>query len=146
MMKKFLVAIVAIIAIAITANAGETFSRDASVLPKAAQTILADNFKAKVSMIKIDKDFGRVSEYEVILTDGSEVTFDHNGNWKEVEVSLKNSVPSFFVPKSVSEYIKKTHSGQKIVGIEKNRSGYEVELTNGIDLKFNNQGLFLKYD
>lgn len=146
MIKKLLLTLVVFIGMATTATAGETYVHDASVLPQAAQTILANNFKAKVSLVKIDKDFGRVSEYEVILTNGSEVKFDREGNWKNVEVSIKNSVPTYFVPKSIADYIKKNHPGQKVIGIEKNRGGYEVEITNGIEIKFNNQGEFRKYD
>ncbi len=146
MNKKILLAIIAIFGMAFGSYSRDTYSRDASILPKAAQTILTDNFKAKVSVIKIDKDFGRVSEYEVVLTDGSEVKFDNNGNWKDVEVAKNHTVPSFFIPKDVSEYIKINHSGEKLVEIENTHGGFELDIANGFELKFNNQGQFVKYD
>ena len=68
------------------------------MLPKAAQTTIANNFKAKVSVVKIDKDFGRISEYEAILTDGTEISFDRDGNWDNVEVNKSASVPSSLIP------------------------------------------------
>ena len=89
---------------------------------------------------------GRIDEYEVVLTDGSEISFDRNGNWDNVEVNNTASVPKGFVPKGVGEYVKKNHAGTRVVGIDKDRSGYEVELSNGIDLKFDRAGNFLKYD
>lgn len=146
MIKKFLIAIVAMVGIATAAMARDTYARDASVLPKAAQTTLANNFKAGVSVIKIDKDLGRISEYEVILTDGTEITFDRDGNWDNIEVGKKGSIPLAFIPQEIASYVKKNQPGQKIVGIDKERSGYEVELANGIDMKFDKQGKFVRYD
>lgn len=146
MIKKILMLIVAVVGLSSTANAKDTYVRDASVLPKAAQAVLSKNFKAGVSVIKIDKDFGRISEYEVILTDGTEITFDRDGNWDNVEVKKQSSVPSAFVPKAISDYVKAQHPKLKIVGIDKERSGYEVELSNGIEMKFDKEGKFLRYD
>lgn len=124
----------------------DTYAHDASVLPRAAQSVLKKNFKSNVSVVKIDKDFGRVSEYEVVLSDGAEVTFDSKGNWKDVEVAADKSVPAGFVLKPISDYVSKNHKGAKIVGVDKNRSGYEVQLNNGIEMKFSTSGQFVRYD
>lgn len=146
-MKKFLLALTLIIAMTVGASARDTYSHDGSVLPEAARTVLAGNFKkAKVSLVKIDKKFGRVDEYEVIMTDGSEVEFDAAGNWKNVETNKAVGVPSGFIIKPISSYVSKTHPGTKIVGIEKERHGYDVELSNGIEMKFDSAGAFLRYD
>lgn len=84
--------------------------------------MLANNFKAKVSVVKIDKDFGRVSEYEVILTDGTEITFDRNGNRDNVEVGVDGHIPSAFIPNTIVQYVKKNQPGQKNVGIDKEQT------------------------
>lgn len=146
MFKKILFAVVAVLTLSTCAQAKDTYAHDASVLPKAAQTTLANNFKAKVSVVKIEKDFGRVSEYEVILMDGTEVSFDRDGNWENVEVNKDKSVPAAFVPKAISAFVKKNQPGQRIVGIDKERKGFDVELSNGVDIKFDKQGNFLRYD
>ncbi len=145
-MKRILMILAIVLGVVAGASAKDTYAHDASVLPKAAQTELAKNFKAKVSLVKIDKDFGRISEYEVILDDGTEVTFDKNGNWENVEVNNSKSVPSAYVPKAIADYVKKNQNGARIVGIEKERNGYEVELSNGVDMKFDKAGNFLRYD
>lgn len=126
--------------------ARDTYSHDASVLPEAARTTISENFNAQISVVKIDKDFGRVSEYEVILTDGTEISFDRDGIWDNIEVSASKSVPSVFVPTAIAEYVKTNYPELSIVGIDKERGGYEIELSNGIDMKFNKQGKFLRYD
>ena len=145
-MKKVLLTLLLAAVVSITASARDSYSRDAASLPTAARTILKNNFKSEVSLIKIDKDFGRVSEYEVILTDGTEITFDRAGNWKEVEVRQNSQVPSKFIPAAISSEVKRLQKGLKVVGIEKKRSGYEVTLSNGIEMKFNSQGRFTGYD
>lgn len=145
-LKKLLIVAIAIVGVTFAASAKDTYAHDASVLPTAARTMLKNNFKSDVSIVKIEKSMGRISEYEVILTDGSEITFDSDGNWKSVEVSAKKSVPSSFVPEAIAKYVKSNQPGQKIIGIEKERSGYEVELSKGVDMKFNKSGEFVRYD
>ena len=145
-MKKLMIALAVIFGIFLCASAKDTYAHDASVLPKAAQTTIANNFKAKVSLVKIDKDWGRVSEYEVILTDGSEISFDKDGNWENVEVNNSRSVPSAFVPAQVRKVVAGQQPGQRIVGVDRDRRGYDIELSNGIEMKFDKAGKFLGYD
>lgn len=145
-MKKLILALFVLLISAGVASARDTYAHDASVLPKAAKAVVDKNFKSKVSVVKIDKDLGRVSEYEVVMTDGAEVTFDSKGNWKEVEVGVGASVPTGFVPKAIETYVTANHKGQHIVGIQKDRKKYEVELSNGIEMRFDLNGRFLRYD
>lgn len=128
------------------AQASDTYAHDGSVLPESASSVIKNNFNAKVSVVKIDKDFGRISEYDVVLSDGTEITFDRNGNWKDIEVANNRTVPASMVPASITAYVKDNQVAQHIVGIEKNRSGYEVQLSNGVDMKFNENGQFVRYD
>lgn len=145
-MKKFLfVALIALLSTTV-ASARDKYTHDASVLPAVAQSVIKSNFKANVSLVKVDKDFGRVSEYEVILTDGTEIAFDRDGNVKEVETAETSSVPAAFIPQPITMYINKYHAKQRIVGFERERSGYEVTLSNGLDLKFDRNANFVKYD
>lgn len=116
------------------------------MLPTAARTTLQRHFKADVSIIKIDKTLGRVDDYEVILTDGTEIKFDRNGNWEEIEVARNRKIPSGFVPGAIEEYVKRYHDDANIVGVEKERRGYEVTLSNGVDMKFDKNGNFKRYD
>ncbi|MDE7347426.1 MAG: PepSY-like domain-containing protein [Muribaculaceae bacterium] len=144
-MKNLLVILTVIIG-AFSASARNNYSHNQEDLPIAAQTILKNNFKAGVSHIKIEKDFGKIKEYDVILTDGTEVTFDSHGNWKDIEVRQNASVPATLVPKAIADYVNQNQKNAKITGIEKNRSGYEVELSNGVEMKFNSESRFIKYD
>lgn len=144
-MKKLLL-LFAMVTTMFAASARENYSYDVNTLPPAAQTMLRNNFKAKVNHIKIDKNLGHVSEYDVVLNDGSEITFDSDGNWKEIEVSRSSAVPKKLVPSSISKYVKHNVGKTAIVGIEKERRGYSVELSNSVEMKFDAKGKFLRYD
>ena len=41
---------------------------------------------------------------------------------------------------------KANHPGEIIVSIDKEHYGYDIELSNSLDLKFNKQGQFISYD
>lgn len=144
-MKKFIISLIAVTVMAVTASARDTYSRDASVLPAPARTVLKNSFKAGISLIKIDKDLFD-TDYEVILTDGTEVKFDSKGNWRDVECRAGKSVPDAFVPAAIRQWVKTSHKGVRIVGIEKDSRGYEVQLDNGLEARFNSQGVFREYD
>lgn len=94
---------------------GDYYSRNISILPETVKVILAKNFKAPVSFIKTEKTLGFVVDYEVILTDGTEITFDKNGTWESVEISANQVAPNVFIIKGISDYINKNFPGQKIL-------------------------------
>lgn len=145
-MKKILILMALILGIGTMASAKSSVSRDTSVLPQAAKTTISNNFKAKISLIKTEKTLGAVKGFEVVLTDGSEISFDKNGNWEDVEVPRGKEVPSEFILKPIKDYVKKNHSGQKIESVDRDRNGYDIELSNGIGLKFDKEGKFIRYD
>lgn len=114
-------------------------------LPQAGQKFITSYFGAKqVSAVLMDDDYFS-KDYEVILTNGTKIEFDGDGAWTEVD-GKRNAIPTGFVPKSISNYVKKSFPNAKIKKIEKKRFKYEVELTNGLDLEFNSRGQFTKID
>lgn len=145
-LKHLILSLLLVITASSAASAGGRVYHDASILPTAAKTAIEKNFKADISFIKVDKSFGRISEYEVVLSDGTEVTFDRAGNWTEIEASLDRGVPKAYIPQNVEQWVKKNHKGCKIVGLEKKTRGLEVTLSNGIEAKFDSQGSFIRYD
>ena len=145
-MKRIILGLLMIAGLSLAADAKDTYGHDASVLPKAAQSVIKKNFKTRVGVVKIDKDFGRISEYEATLTDGSEITFDRDGNWKEIETNIEKSVPSAFVPTAISTFVKKNNPGTRIVGIEKKRTGYAISLSNRKDIQIHKQVITVKSD
>ena len=102
------------------------------------------NFKSAVNHIKVDKELFNGTEYDVVLRDGTEIEFDNDGNWTSVETI--GGVPSSFLLPSIKQFVKKNYKNQKVVKVSVDRKEYEVELQNGIELKFDRAGNFLRVD
>jgi len=114
-------------------------------LPANGQKFVNAHFGSKnVSAVILDDDFIK-KDYEVILTNGTKIEFDGSGNWKEVD-GKRNAIPTGFAPKAITNYVRKSFPNTAIKKIEKKRFGYEVELTNGLDIDFDSKGNFKRID
>ena len=114
-------------------------------LPASARTTLKQCFpKAQVALAK--KETGWFDKgYEVIFTNGNKIEFNADGSWKEVECK-QGEVPSALVPAFIQNYVRKNYAGFRVVKIERKRTTFEAELSNGLDLTFTSQGQLLKID
>lgn len=134
-MKKLLSLMLATIVASLSATMFAGTPINQSELPKAAQTFITQYF-SKDQVRKVEKDNGRRGmEYEVDFTSGAEIDFTSDGNWKEVKAARGTSVPSEIVPTAIAKYVDTNFKGQSIVEISRKRGGYEVELSNGSELK-----------
>ena len=114
-------------------------------LPAAAQTFVQNTFPGKgIAYATIDRDFGKTT-YDVRLNDGTEVDFDSKGTWDKVDCGL-SAVPAQLVPEAIANYVKANYAGATIVKIDKERHGYDIELSNDLELKFNKQGQLIGFD
>ena len=137
--KSAVIAIVAIILLAIPAHA-DKYSIDRKDLPEAAQTFLSKHFgKTRVSMVKTDKHLLKKTDYDVKLVNGTKIEFNNSGDWTSVDCKTRE-VPSAIIPKRIQSYVKKNFPETTIVSIEKNTTNFEVELNDGIELKFDRLG------
>ena len=146
-MKKFLTLITVILLGVGLSMARDKVTTDTSVLPKNALELINKHFgKVGVNHIKVDKNMiGHVDDYDVILNNGAEIEFKADGTLKSVDCGSK-SVPDALVIKPIRDYIKKNFKGAAIVSFEIERNSYEIELVNGLDLKFDRSGNFIKVD
>ena len=102
-----------------------TFANDKVVpeeqLPAATQSFIQQTFPGQgITYVILDKDFGKTT-YEVFLDNGVELEFDKNGTWDKVDCVF-SAVPD------------------DIIKIDRKRYGYEVELSDDLELKFNHYG------
>ena len=136
-MKKTKILLLSLFVLFVSVACAEDDKRIAtSELPTAAQQFIKKYFaKKKVALAKVDKELTSTT-YEVVFTDGATVDFNSKGQWYDIECR-KESVPSALVPSQITTYVKANYSGRPIVKLEKQRrGGYEVELSDGLELKF----------
>ena len=78
--------------------------------------------------------------------DGTEIDFDSKGNWEEVSAKNGQAVPASVVPSFAASYLKEHNFTEPVTKVERDRKGYEVELSTGVSFKFDKKGKFLKAD
>lgn len=137
---KFLLAALLCFAMSAVCRADDTpISPDA--LPAAAKTFVQTNFPQQ-KIIYAEKDW---NSYECRLDNGVKIEFNKKGNWDKVDCHMM-AVPAAIVPEAIQKYVKATFPDCVVTKIDKERYGYEIELSNDIDLKFSHQGTLLSMD
>lgn len=116
-------------------------------LPEQAQMFLTKHFEnADVLYAKAERDMGVVtSSYDVVLEGNVKVEFNRSGEWTSVDCE-RGQVPDGLLPQGVLDYVTKKFAKAYVVEIERDRMGYEVKLSNDLDLDFDKNGKFLRVD
>ncbi len=114
----------------------------AASLPAAAKTFVNTHFKGD-KIVYAEKDW---DSYECRLNSGAKVEFNRKGVWQKVESKNGNAVPAALVPQAIKAYVKANYPDMTIIKIEKERYGYDIELSNDMDLKFNKKGELVGMD
>lgn len=108
-------------------------------LPAAAQTFLKTHFADLTLAYAVEDPKFVGSEYEVTYTDRTEVEFRPNGEWSSVERRYA-AVPASIVPAQISDYVaKSSFPNQYIKKVERDAYTWEIELSNGIEIKFDRE-------
>lgn len=117
-----------------------------SNLPQKAQTFISDYYPtAKVLSVKKELDHGVVL-YDVDFTNGQEIVFNSDGEWIEVDAPDGQSIPSGIIPAAIEEYLNTNYQDYGVNDITRTAGGYEVELVSGVDMFFDAQGNFIRFD
>ena len=111
---------------------------DYGQLPSAAKTFISTDFPAlSVSYVTRDTDLLDTT-YDVHFTNGLKVEFNSRGEWKEISTKTA-TIDSKYIPAQIISAVESRWPGVQFKKIEKHRYGYEVELTNRLELKFDKQ-------
>jgi len=116
-------------------------------LPATGSTFLKEHFN-NVTVLSVTKEKEGFSgtEYKVLLDNRTEVKFDKNGNWKEVDGANNIAIPTTFILPVIVDYVTEKYPNADFNSIEKDNGNFDVELTNELELVFNSQGDFLRID
>ena len=92
-------------------------------------------------------------DYDVTLSDYTQIGFDGNLfgkiEWDEVDcrhASLSTAVPAALVPVEISNYVSRIHGSQTITKIAKDNRGWDIELSNGIEIEFDKRFNVIDFD
>lgn len=130
------VALVCLVAFQVSAVADNDKPINVTQLPATAQQTIKKYFSnKKVALAKQETGIFEKS-YDIIFNNGEKVEFDRNGNWTEIDCKM-SSVPAKLVPAKITQYVKSTYPGTKILKIEKDDNRYEVKLSNRLEITFN---------
>lgn len=117
-----------------------------SKLPQASQVFLKKHFpNQKIASATEERDDVFWKEYKVFLTGGASIEFDSKGVWKEVKV--RSGVPATIVPVAIQKHVQSNYPNETIMELKKEKRGiYDVELSNGMELKFNSAFKLMKME
>lgn len=111
-------------------------------LPALAKDFLQKNFKAQISLVLEDKN-----SYEVYLNDGTELEFDIDGSWREIEAKL-TPINVDILPYHLATIVKNEFPNMLLKEVEKKINYYKIEFANGFELviDFNGAILYKEFD
>ena len=100
--------------------------------------------KANILMVNADWD-----EFEVRLSDGTQLEFTRKPEWKKIDCehsTIYPNVPARLIPEKISAYLSSNFADQGITKIVKKRRGWEIELDNKLEIKFNKRFNVIEFD
>ena len=142
-MKKLLILIFSLLPFVALADDDRPVSFEE--LPSAAREFIRKHFpQEKITLATVDREFMDTT-YDVIFTDGTKIEFDFSGEWKEIDCR-GSFVPAGGLLPEIAAFISDRFPGARVRDIERDRRGYELNLDNHAELRFNLRGAFRGYD
>ena len=143
-MKKFLVSGIFALVLLMTACSDKPVAVEQ--LPEPVKAFIQQYFPGQtISYAEKDVELTG-SKYDVVLADGTRVDFDTDNVWEKIECTMASPVPTALIPAPIVAHIQTNFPDAMILKIDKDHDGYEVELANGLELKFNKQGVLTEMD
>lgn len=114
-------------------------------LPAKAKSYIKKNFaNEKIAHIFYDSELTD-RDYKVQFENGTEVEFDNDGKWTKIDCQRK-AVPAAIIPTEIAAYVERNFADKQIVEISREWNEWEVKLSNGLELQFNNKFKLRKID
>lgn len=139
-MKRFVFAFVAIVCFGLST----ALAQNTNANPAITQFVTQYFPEATIQMVMPDED-----DIDVVLNDYTKIEFKLNNEWKKVDCEHATkfiSVPATLVPEQITAYVNANFPNTIIKKLEKKFFGWEIELSNGLEVKFNNNFKVTKVD
>ena len=119
-------------------------AQNANTNPAITQFVTQHFPNATIQMVMPDED-----DIDVVLNDYTKIEFKLNYEWKKVDCEHSTtftSVPATLVPEQITAYVNANFPNATIKKLEKKYMGWEIELNNGLELKFNKNFKVMEID
>ena len=139
-MKRFIFAFVAIVCFGLST----AMAQNTNANPAITQFVTQYFPEATIQMVMPDED-----DIDVVLNDYTKIEFKLNNEWKKVDCEHATkfiSVPATVVPEQITAYVNANFPNTIIKKLEKKFFGWEIELSNGLEVKVNNNFIVTKVD
>lgn len=142
---KTIIAFMAALTLSLTACADRHHIVGYDMLPVQAQTFVKKYFSnEKIAYIERERE-GLHYEYNVYLTNATEIDFDYQGNLESVDCGIR-SIPKGIVPEKIMQYVEYHFPDFFVVEYAIDRHRMTIELNNGLELLFDTDGNLLEID
>ncbi len=139
-MKKLIFAFIAIVCFGFSS----VMAQNTNANPAITQFVTQYFPDATVQMVMPDDD-----DIDVVLNDYTKIEFRRNNEWKKVDCEHSTTftaVPATLVPEQITAYVTANFPNAIIKKLEKNFRSWEIELNNGLELKFNSNFKVMEID
>ena len=100
-----------------------------TALPQKSRAFINSTFPG-VQIWKVERDGGK---FEVKLSNGVDIDFYMNGDWKDIDGEWV-TIPFSVLPASVANTVKQTYLQAAIIKVEKEWGNYKIKLNNFMEL------------
>ena len=100
-----------------------------TALPQKSRAFINSTFPG-VQIWKVERDGGK---FEVKLSNGVDIDFYMNGDWKDIDGGWV-TIPFSVLPAAVANTVKQTYPQAMIVDVEKEWGNYKIKLNNFMEL------------
>lgn len=143
-MKSFIVSGIFALALLMTACSDKPVVPEQ--LPNPVKTFIQQTYPGQ-TITFAQKDLELTGwKYEVFMADGTHIEFDTDDTWDKVESPMAKPIPMQLVPAPIATHLQANFPGAFVTKIDKERNGYEVGLSTGMELKYNKQGALIEMD
>ena len=139
-MKKTIFAFIAIVCLGLST----AMAQNANTNPAITQFVTQHFPQATIQYVMPDED-----DIDVVLNDYTKIEFRLNNEWKKVDCEHSTTftaVPATIVPEQITAYVTANFPNAIIKKLEKQFRGWEIELNNGLELKFNSNFRVMEID
>lgn len=114
-----------------------------TALPQKSRAFINSTFPG-VQIWKVERDGGK---FEVKLSNGVDIDFYMNGDWKDIDGGWV-TIPFSVLPPSVANTVKQTYPQAAIIDAEKEWGNYKIKLNNFMELYITANGQLIgqKFD